>query len=231
MRSQHTQHHGLFSQHPVRSCQDPEPGVIRTIFLILNTSLQISHPVRSSQDPEPGDIVCVRSMSALQTLEQCRERLEGLLGTVERCRTPINSRPGTPDIRPPPPSPLCVAVSDTDMPATERAHPRCHDCHGPLGPTYHGHHPHGMGICPLEHYELCGGGIEDGKDKSGHIWKGCPPDHTPPEEDPDIVVNTLPVSDEQSDSSFTSSQGLDDPSYRPSRNVSPTIQSKPRTKS
>ena len=164
-------------------------------------------------------------MNALQTLDQCRARLEVLVTTVDRCRTPTGSTPTSP--KAPPSTPCTVEEDSSTMSANRRAHPRCHDCHGPLGASYHGQHPHGLDICPLEHYELCVGGIVDGKDKGGHMWRGCPGEFNPPEACADISEETGHKEDEPSDGSVSNS----DESYRPSREPSPCRTGKARTRS
>ena len=40
--------------------------------------------------------------------------------------------------------------------------------------TYHKGYAHGVDICELEHYELCTGNIQEGKNRGGHFWRGCP---------------------------------------------------------
>ena len=85
-----------------------------------------------------------------------------------------------------------------------RASPRCHECHGPVG-DYHAEYPHGIGKCPLQHYDFCVGGITEGKDKGGHMWKGCPLDYVASEEIEDDDNTKSPT-----DSSFDSAEGLDD---------------------
>ena len=49
----------------------------------------------------------------------------------------------------------------------------CHQCHAPLSESLHAGVASGVGVCPLEHWEGCPGGIEDGVDGHGKPWAGC----------------------------------------------------------
>ena len=49
----------------------------------------------------------------------------------------------------------------------------CHQCHAPTADPCHDGVPSGVGVCPLQHWGLCAGGIKGGIDKSGKSWAGC----------------------------------------------------------
>ena len=49
----------------------------------------------------------------------------------------------------------------------------CHQCHAPLSESLHAGVASGVGVCPLEHWKGCPGGIEDGVDGHGKPWAGC----------------------------------------------------------
>ena len=49
----------------------------------------------------------------------------------------------------------------------------CHQCHAPTSDPCHDGVPSGVGVCPLQHWGLCAGGIKGGVDKSGKSWAGC----------------------------------------------------------
>ena len=99
------------------------------------------------------------------------------------------------DLIVPPPTPTSPTMS-----GKQRASARCHECHGPIA-GYHQGYPHGLGLCQLEHYDLCPGGVLE-KDRGGHIWKTCPEEYEPPEdsqhglneEDPDFSPSAENVS-------------------------------------
>ena len=112
----------------------------------------------------------------LQTLEKCKERLEYLDAKVENIRRLSSDYR---DLSPPPPPPSSPAVLESSNMTGGRTDPRCHECHGPIA-EYHAKYPHGMGKCPLQHYDLCPGDISEGKDKGGHLWRGCPDSYGPP---------------------------------------------------
>ena len=110
-------------------------------------------------------------MNTRDLLEQCQLRLLNLDSLVDRIRSKSVGNVWS-DASPlaPPPSP-----AESTMPGDtqKRAVSRCHECHGPLT-QYHKGFPHGVNVCNLEHYDLCGGGIKEGNDKGGHFWNGCP---------------------------------------------------------
>ena len=123
-------------------------------------------------------------------LDQCLARLQELGNIVDRTRK-LSERidwaappppPSSPALQSPPRKhPLVEEIIDSLLLSTVmsgRAPSRCHECHGPLS-GYHKGYAHGVGICELEHYELCCGDIPEGNDRSGHFWKGCPEDFEP----------------------------------------------------
>ena len=109
-----------------------------------------------------------------ETLEHCSLKLQELSGSIDRIRS-LKHSDNSIDLTAPPPTP----TSPTTM-TGKRAAARCHECHGPLA-GYHQGYPHGLGVCQLEHYDLCPGGVQE-KDKGGHVWNVCPPEYEPPSE-------------------------------------------------
>ena len=109
-----------------------------------------------------------------ETLEQCSLKLQKLSGDIDRIRS-LSNTTSSADLLAPPPTP----ASPTTM-TGKRAAARCHECHGPIA-GYHQGYPHGLGICQLEHYDMCPGGILE-KDRGGHSWTACPPEYEPPGE-------------------------------------------------
>ena len=155
----------FYSVHPVRSLSGPhKPGA------------QCGHLVHLWR----GHLVCLSAwflMSrAQETLEQCCVKLQELSGSIDRIRSlRLNSDSSVlRDLVVPPPTPTSPA-----MPGNQRAAARCHECHGPIA-GYHQGYPHGLGLCQLEHYDLCPGAVLE-KDRGGHIWKTCPEEYEPPE--------------------------------------------------
>ena len=147
----------------------------------------------------------------------------------------------------PPPTPFAAESTDTDsvqsspsalhvarsvveeiMAATvdtKRAPSRCHECHGPIS-GYHNDHPHGLNICQLEHYDYCEGGLLEGKNKSGHYWRGCPSEYVfEPQEE--LYQDQRHYSRSVSASSSCSQ----DPSYKPGVSLSPLSGEKVTTRS
>ena len=109
-----------------------------------------------------------------ETLEQCSLKLQKLSGDIDRIRSLPNNT-GSGELLVPPPTP----ASPVTM-TGKRAAARCHECHGPIA-GFHQGYPHGLGICQLEHYDMCHGGILE-KDRGGHTWTTCPPEYEPPGE-------------------------------------------------
>ena len=135
--------------------------------------------------------------SGAALLDQCLARLRELGQSVERTRklsegfnwTIPPAPPSSPALQVSPtkssfttavPSPVKAIIEDIFQSSvmSVRAPSRCHECHGPLS-SYHKGYPHGIDACELEHYELCKGSIEEGKDRGGHFWRGCPHDFEP----------------------------------------------------
>lgn len=56
---------------------------------------------------------------------------------------------------------------------------RCHGCHGWVDELHQGY-PTGAEKCPIEHDEECEGGIFEGTDIQGGVWRACPEDFVPP---------------------------------------------------
>ena len=142
-------------------------------------------------------------ITARDTLEKCCQRLQGLSEGIDRIRS-IGKSSGA--LVAPPPTPSSSSVSIVSMPP-KRAPARCHECHGPLA-GYHQGYQHGLDLCQLEHYDLCGGGVTE-KDRGGNSWRPCPSEYEPPlATEEDLVDNEMENSD--SDSSQK-----DDPDYNP----------------
>ena len=117
---------------------------------------------------------------ARETLEQCCLKLQNLSENIERIRSAarnFNTDRRSPTSVAPPPTPTSETKTSANMPP-KRAAARCHECHGPIS-GYHQGYPHGLGVCELEHYDLCPGGVTD-KDKGGHTWVPCPAKYEPP---------------------------------------------------
>ena len=118
-----------------------------------------------------------------------------------------------------------------DIPVKKkRASPRCHECHGPVS-GYHQDYPHGLNVCQLEHYDYCEGDILEGKNRSGHYWRGCPDDYAPPQYSDlasggfaDTAVGTQLSAVVFSDDEDTSE-------YIPSRSPSPATRERVKTRS
>ena len=141
--------------------------------------------------------------TARDTLEKCCQRLQGLSEGIDRIRSIGKSSEA---LVAPPPTPSSPSVSFVSMPP-KRAPARCHECHGPLA-GYHQGYQHGLDLCQLEHYDLCGGGVTE-KDRGGNSWRPCPSEYEPPlATEEDLVDNEMENSD--SDSSQK-----DDPDYNP----------------
>ena len=50
----------------------------------------------------------------------------------------------------------------------------CHQCHAPISDPSHSHVPSGVGICPLEHWAMCPGGIKAVDGAKNRTWAPCP---------------------------------------------------------
>ena len=164
-------------------------------------------------------------LDTLSVLEQCRVRLLSLDEQVDRLRRNSVLGRAVSDVVliVPPPSPASLAMpGDTQ----KRAEPRCHECHGPVAP-YHTGYPHGIDNCGLEHYDLCTGGILEGKDKGGHFWRGCPDSFSPHPDREQIIEKENNEECEEfsslNQSKSSSDSSANDPSYKPATNyVAPT---------
>ena len=115
--------------------------------------------------------------TAQETLEQCSLKLQRLSGSIDRIRS-LSISNNTIDLIAPPSTPTSPVMSG------RRAAARCHECHGPIA-GYHQGYPHGLGLCQLQHYDRCPGGVTE-KDRGGHTWKICPPEYLPPQLDEEI---------------------------------------------
>ena len=105
-------------------------------------------------------------------------KLQVLSESIDRIRKVSNSNSSSPTkLIAPPPTPSSQPESPARMPPKRRA-ARCHECHGPIS-GYHQGYPHGLGICQLEHYDICPGGVL-GRDRGGHSWTPCPEEYVPP---------------------------------------------------
>ena len=139
--------------------------------------------------------------NTIEILQLCSSKLKQLGQRVDRLRS--SSEPAVPPPAPPstPVSGISLArivaesivsdimervtgardkVFENIPPKKKRASPRCHECHGPVS-GYHQDYPHGLNVCQLEHYDYCEGDILEGKNRSGHYWRGCPDEYAPPE--------------------------------------------------
>ena len=165
-------------------------------------------------------------LSATETLEKCSLRLEALSGNIDRIRS-LSSSTSTTVSRAPPPSP--ASPPQVTMPP-KRAAARCHECHGPLT-GYHQGYPHGLGVCQLEHYDMCPGGVLE-KDKGGHSWASCPQDYEPPAPFEQDGWNPNMVHDAGHESDSQASQSSD-PDYNPDNlsSLAPGGGSGPETRS
>ena len=168
----------------------------------------------------------------LSTLQLCSEKLLGLGTRVENLRRLSSSSEVFKDLIAPPPSPAELSTSESTLSSmpVDRVSPRCHECHGPIT-NYHSRYPHGIGNCPLQHYDLCPGNISEGKDRGGHLWRGCPNGYVPP--GPQSLVPDNPEDGSiksPSDFSYTSLNSLDQ-TFAPSREVSPSGHGRPHTRS
>ena len=153
-------------------------------------------------------------MNTSELLEQYQLCLLNLDSVVDRIR---NTSVGNTwlDVLPLAPSP-----TDSKMPgdAHKRAVSRCHECHGPLT-QYHKGYPHGVDTCDLEPYDLCAGGIQEGKKRGGHFWRGCPegfvphPDCDDKELAPEIFSSV--VEENLSPNSVSESESSSDTFYDP----------------
>ena len=116
--------------------------------------------------------------TARETLENCSLKLQVVSERIDRIRKISNSNSISPTkLIAPPPTPTSQPESPASMPP-KRKTARCHECHGPIS-GYHQGYPHGLGICQLEHYDLCPGNVL-GKDRGGHSWTPCPAEYVPP---------------------------------------------------
>ena len=52
----------------------------------------------------------------------------------------------------------------------------CHQCHSPVSDPAHAGVQSGVGVCSLEHWDGCSGGIKGGNDAHGKSWAACPED-------------------------------------------------------
>ena len=173
--------------------------------------------------------------STVQLLEACSEKLLKLDHRIDRIRSSVS------ELNPaaPPPTPEQEYSSDTSFveqivwdimekvtgTKPKRAPPRCHECHGPLR-GYHHEYPHGINICELEHYDLCEGHILEGKNRSGHFWRGCPKGYVPPGSKEHDSGDSDSADDKKSLRSSS-----EESEYRPSRETSPTKREKIGTRS
>ena len=182
----------------------------------------------------------------LEILQLCSDRLQRLDHKIDKIRLSVSEQSPAP----PPPTPVpesAVVVDDivSEIMAsatgarskvfegnskTKRALPRCHECHGPIR-GYHQEYPHGLNICQLEHYEHCEGGISEGKNRSGHYWRGCPTDYLPPGSDDYGSGDGLDNSDQKMSPKNISSESFLDEDYRPSRETTPVSREKINTRS
>ena len=50
----------------------------------------------------------------------------------------------------------------------------CHQCHRPINDPVHEGIQSGVGVCTLDHWGDCFGGIKEGKDAKNKVWAACP---------------------------------------------------------
>ena len=50
----------------------------------------------------------------------------------------------------------------------------CHQCHRPINDPVHEGIQSGFGVCTLDHWGDCLGGIKEGKDTKNKVWAACP---------------------------------------------------------
>ena len=77
----------------------------------------------------------------------------------------------------------------------------CHQCHAPISDAVHSHVPSGVGICPLEHWALCPGGIKAVDGAKNRSWAPCP----------DMLDSSTSGSD---DSTLSQSSMIDEISFK-----------------
>ena len=182
----------------------------------------------------------------LEILQLCSERLQRLDHKIDRIRLSVSEQsPAPPPPTPVPESAVVVGniVTEIMESATgarakafeevkskpKRAPPRCHECHGPIR-GYHQEYPHGLNICQLEHYEHCEGDIVEGKNRSGHYWRGCPADYLPLGSDDIDTGDELENSDEKKSPNHSYESPIDK-DYRPSQETTPVSREKISTRS
>ena len=162
--------------------------------------------------------------SASETLEQCSLKPLVLSENIDRIRR-FSSGRSPAKLTAPPPTPTSAGTSPGTSPASmppKRAPARCHECHGPIS-GYHQGYLHGLGICQLEHYDLCHGGILE-RDRGGHSWTPCPGDYVPPSTHGDYGEEEEQNSDEQK-------SPISDKDYSPGNLSSFPLFEKPETRS
>ena len=187
--------------------------------------------------------------NTIEILELCSKRLQKLDQRIDRLRPSVSHPPVQPSAPPPSPAPELDSTLVVDSIITEimekatgtrykvvgaaskkkRAISRCHECHGPVR-GYHEDFIHGLNICQLEHYDHCEGSILEGKNRSGHFWRGCPEGYIPPEVTDLPEVECLDTVVPQK-SPVSSSEHSSDPDYEPSRPTSPADRDKMATRS
>ena len=177
--------------------------------------------------------------STIQILNACSEKLLQIDQRVDKLRSSERVFPAAPPPTPEPESSSAVVfiaeiLSEVMASATgtkpKRAEPRCHECHGPIH-GYHKNYPHGVNICELEHYDMCEGYISEGKNKSGHYWRGCPRGYSPPSRTDNIGGDTLEKESVASSSLESDDGSGDDTPYQPPNRLSPANRDTIRTRS
>ena len=193
-----------------------------------------------------GTILFWQMPSTKENLDLCAQKLSLLGEQVDRILRTTGSG-STPSAPPPSPAsenePLQLVVathsqytpssSPSSMAAkmeSKRAPGRCHECHGPLS-GYHREHPHGVNVCQLEHYDLCEGNIAEGKNKSGHFWRGCPLDYVPPEVGSERRSQLDSEDQFRPNSGSSSSEESNHSNFIPSGQVSPASRAEVYTRS
>ena len=162
--------------------------------------------------------------STIDILNACSTKLLQIDLRVDKLRSSVSGEsPSAPPPTPYTPGALIAEDILVDIMSRvtgtkpKRTPPRCHECHGPVS-GYHKEYPHGLNVCELEHYDLCEGFILEGKNRSGHYWRGCPQEYIPPGSSRVVDKEPLAARESLDDSSVESEVST----YQPSKTITPT---------
>ena len=171
--------------------------------------------------------------STIDILNACSTKLLQIDLRVDKLRSSVSGEsPSAPPPTPYTPGALIAEDILVDIMSRvtgtkpKRTPPRCHECHGPVS-GYHKEYPHGLNVCELEHYDLCEGFILEGKNRSGHYWRGCPQEYIPPSNSRVVDEEPLEARESLDDSSVESEVSI----YQPSRTMTPTNRERIKTRS